>query len=238
MKTMERDPAFIAKQVKFIRRQLGMTQDNLAEASGLSLRTVEKVESGRHHPDEQTLRSIARVAGVDVAYFDKPDPAEEARFEAQLERALRKTVMTPVSPIRSAKGFLDAFQEPMGFKFDTSAVKDSPALDEAAEMCDWISDVMNGWSEVSFTDRLMMARQFVEMCSEIEKRGYVCMMGQFRQRLITKGRPDIVANFGLLSILMSKDADTLRFAMVELEGGWETLQEDRIPIPAKAEAAG
>lgn len=231
MKTMERDAAYIAKQVKFIRRHLGMTQDNLAEASGLSLRTIEKVESGRHRPEEQTLRSIARVAGVDVAYFDKPDPAEEARLEAQLERALRKTVVTPVTPIRTEKDFLDAFQEPMGFKYDTSSVKDSPALDNAAQMCDWISDVMNGWTDVSFTDRLAMARQFVELCGELEKCGYVCMMGQFRQRLITRGRPDIVANFGLMSILAAKDAETMRFAMVELEGGWETLQEDRIPMP-------
>ncbi len=234
MKTMERDPAYIAKQVKFLRSHLRMTQDNLAEASGLSLRTIEKIESGRHRPDAQTLRSIARVAGVDVAYFDKPDLAEEERLEARLERALRKTVVVPVSPIHTAKDFLDAFQAPMGFKFDTSSVKESTALDSAAEMCDWISDVMNGWSEVTFTDRLTMARQFSEMCCEIENHGYVCMMGQYRQRLINKGRPDVVANFGLLSILTVKDAKTMRFAMVELEGGWETLQEDRVPMPDKS----
>jgi len=91
MEIMERDPAYIAKQVKFIRCHLGMTQENLADAAALSVRVIEKIESGKHRrgPDEQTLRSIARVAGVDVAYFNKPSPEEEARFEAQMERALR-----------------------------------------------------------------------------------------------------------------------------------------------------
>jgi transcriptional regulator with XRE-family HTH domain len=225
MQTMERDPAYIAKQVKFIRHHLGMTQDNLAVASGLSLRTIEKVDSGRHRPDEQTLRSIARAAGVNVAYFNKPGPAQEARLEAQLESALRKAVVTPVSAIHTAKDFLDAFKEPQGFKFDMSAVKESEGLDDATEMCDWISDVMNGWSDVSLTDRLMMARQFAEMCGEIEKRGYVCIMGQFCQRLRSKDRPDLIATIGLMSIISAKDAETMRFAMVVLEGGWETLQE-------------
>lgn len=233
MQTMERDPTYIAKQVKFIRRHLGMTQDNLAEAAGLSLRTIEKIESGRHRPDEQTLRSIARVARVEVSYFDKPDPAEEARLDAQLERALRKTVLTPVSAIRTAKDFLDAFQEVRGLKLDTAAVKESDGLDKAAEMCDWLHDVMDGWSDISFTDRLVLARDFADMCGAIEKLGYVCMMGQFRQCLRIKGQPDLVATIGLMSLLSAKDAETMRFALVELEGGWETLPKDRVPMPPK-----
>jgi transcriptional regulator with XRE-family HTH domain len=34
-----------------------LTQENLAEAAGLTTRTIEKVESARHRPDEQTPRS-------------------------------------------------------------------------------------------------------------------------------------------------------------------------------------
>ena len=61
MKTVERDAAFIAKQVKFIRKMFRLTQENLADAAGLTTRTIEKIESGRHRPEEQTLRSIARA---------------------------------------------------------------------------------------------------------------------------------------------------------------------------------
>ena len=74
MDTMERNPTYIAEQVKLIRKAHGLTQENLADAAGPSTRTSEKIESGRHRPDEQTLRSIARVVGWDVTAFDKPTP--------------------------------------------------------------------------------------------------------------------------------------------------------------------
>ena len=61
MQTTEKDPAFIAQQVKFIRKMFRLTQENLADAAGLTTRTIEKVESGHHCPEEQTLRSIARA---------------------------------------------------------------------------------------------------------------------------------------------------------------------------------
>ena len=99
METMERDPAYIAEQVRFIRKLHKLTQENLADAAGLTTRTIEKIESGRHRPDEQTLRSIARAVQMDVRYFEKPTPEQEARQKAEMERALRKMVLVTTKPI-------------------------------------------------------------------------------------------------------------------------------------------
>ena len=55
MATVERDPQYIADTLRRLRRMLGLTQENLAEAANVSTRTIEKSESGRHSPDEQTL---------------------------------------------------------------------------------------------------------------------------------------------------------------------------------------
>jgi len=63
METMERDAAYIASQCKYIRKMFALTQENLADAAGLTVRTIQKVESGRHTPDVQTLRSLARGIG-------------------------------------------------------------------------------------------------------------------------------------------------------------------------------
>jgi transcriptional regulator with XRE-family HTH domain len=60
------DTAYIAKQLKIARQLFGLTQENVAEMTGLSTRTIEKVESGRHRPDEQTLRSLCRGLGLDA----------------------------------------------------------------------------------------------------------------------------------------------------------------------------
>jgi len=69
MDSMERDPLYIAEQVKFIRKMHRLTQENLADTAGVSTRTIEKIESGRHRPDEQTLRSLARAVQLDVSFF-------------------------------------------------------------------------------------------------------------------------------------------------------------------------
>src|ERR1700722_6734956 len=105
MDTMERDPSFIARQVKFIRTMFRLTQENLADAAGLTTRTIEKVESGRHRPDEQALRSIARAVKIDVKYFEKPTAEQEAKQHADMERALRKIVLVPTNPVRTTAEF-------------------------------------------------------------------------------------------------------------------------------------
>ena len=84
MEVMERDPAYIAQQLKFLRKTFRFTQENLADAAGLTVRTIEKLESGRHRPEEQTLRSLARAFKLDVKYFEKPTPEEEARQRAAI----------------------------------------------------------------------------------------------------------------------------------------------------------
>jgi transcriptional regulator with XRE-family HTH domain len=87
---LERNPAYIAQQTRSLRKVFRLTQENLAEAAGLTTRTIEKVESGRHRPDEQTLRGIARACNIELCYFDQPTPEEEKRQKAELERAVRK----------------------------------------------------------------------------------------------------------------------------------------------------
>ncbi len=108
---MDKDPAFIAQQVKFLRRIHNLTQENLAEAANLSTRTIEKVESGRHVPDEQTLRGIARALGFDAKIFNKPSPEQEAQWQVELDRAGRKTALVPTYPIREARNFLQVFAQ-------------------------------------------------------------------------------------------------------------------------------
>jgi transcriptional regulator with XRE-family HTH domain len=93
MEPMERDPKYIADQVKFLRKTLGLTQENLADAAGLTSRTIEKIESGGHRPEEQTLRSLARALGLDVNIFQNPSPEQEASEQPWLQ-------LTPYEPQR------------------------------------------------------------------------------------------------------------------------------------------
>lgn len=228
MGTMERDPLYIAEQVKFIRKAHRLTQENLADASGVSTRTIEKVESGRHRPDEQTLRSIARAVNMDVRFFDKPTPEQEERQRAEMIRAQRKNVFVPISPVRTASDFLSAFDQRESFRIDTSMVTDGDALDLAAAMADYIRDCGDIWEDSYMSQRVEYAREFADLCKQIEGLGYVVFMGHHRQQLKQVDRARLVFTVGLMTV-MPKGQDT-RFAMVQLEGGWESMEEDRVSL--------
>lgn len=53
----------------------------------------------------------ARALGWDVQVFAKPTAEQEARQQAEMERALRKTLVVPTHPVRTAKDFLDSYGE-------------------------------------------------------------------------------------------------------------------------------
>lgn len=57
----------LASTLKARRRVLGYTQDDLAEASGISRQTVIRLESGSaSNPEAATLRAVCRGAQVDI----------------------------------------------------------------------------------------------------------------------------------------------------------------------------
>ena len=53
------------EQVRSLRQEKGMSQRGLAEASGVSKKTVTDVEAGKVHPQPATARKIAAALGVD-----------------------------------------------------------------------------------------------------------------------------------------------------------------------------
>jgi transcriptional regulator with XRE-family HTH domain len=54
----------LAQGVKFLRKRNGFSQEKLANKSGLSLRTIQRVENGETIPSGETLKRIS--AALDV----------------------------------------------------------------------------------------------------------------------------------------------------------------------------
>lgn len=231
MDAMERDQQQIAETTRTLRRVFGLTQEALAAAANLSTRTIEKVESGRHHPQEQTLRSIARALGFDVAVFDHSPRTDPMHTRREVERAARKTAVLRTQPIRTASELLNEFGSWEAYLIDTSCISDEYALDVAAQMGDWIIDLIDCWDELRMSDRLESARDFIKLCRQIEERGYLCHMGHYRQQMRTTGKPTFLCVAGVMAIRPKADANGERYAVVKLQGDWETLEEDRPTLP-------
>ncbi len=56
----------IIKVVKKRREMLQVTQETLAELSGVGLRTLKQFESGKGNPTLRTLQKLADVLGMEV----------------------------------------------------------------------------------------------------------------------------------------------------------------------------
>ncbi|WP_276089972.1 helix-turn-helix domain-containing protein [Pedobacter sp. JY14-1] len=54
----------LAKKIKELRARKGMSQEELAQKSGLSLRTVQRIEGGETEPRGDTLQRIANTLGI------------------------------------------------------------------------------------------------------------------------------------------------------------------------------
>ena len=57
---------FIVKQIKERREMLKITQENLADLSGVGLRTIKQLEAGKANPTYKTLQEIADVLGLEL----------------------------------------------------------------------------------------------------------------------------------------------------------------------------
>lgn len=56
----------LIKAIKERREMLKVTQESLAELSGVGLRTIKQFESGKGNPTLQTLQKIADLLGLEV----------------------------------------------------------------------------------------------------------------------------------------------------------------------------
>ena len=57
----------LIKQLKDRRESLQVTQDTLAEISGVSLRALKQLESGKGNPTLETLSKLAEVLGLELS---------------------------------------------------------------------------------------------------------------------------------------------------------------------------
>lgn len=235
---MQIDPQYVADTLRDLRRIFSLTQENLAELAGLTSRTIEKMESGRHRPNEQTLRSLSRALGVNASMFVKPSPEEAERQKAEMMEALRKTVLVPTSPVVTAADFLAAFANRHGFRFDMSAVVGDEALDLAVGMIDWIGDCNDLWDDISQVDRVRAARDFAALCERMAALGYGCHFGSHRQQLKSGVRPPLVLEVGLMVLLPLDQSQQARYALVTLDGGWESVDQPPARDAVAAETRG
>ena len=97
--------------VKKLRLQRGWSQEQLADISGLSTRTIQRIERGEN-PSLETLKSLASVFEIDISVLNEhyltdnhQEPAMESNTQLTYEEA------KAIEHIKEIKGFLYAFSD-------------------------------------------------------------------------------------------------------------------------------
>jgi transcriptional regulator with XRE-family HTH domain len=76
---MERSTITLA-DIKKLRLERHWSQEQLAEMSGLSTRTIQRIESGQN-ADFETLKSLASVFEINLSSLNKEEEKEQLRIE-------------------------------------------------------------------------------------------------------------------------------------------------------------
>jgi hypothetical protein len=108
------------------------------------------------------------------------------------------------------------------------------ALEIAAEIEDWVTDVNDGWTDLSAAERLECARDFAKICSRLSQAGYVCHMGRHWLQTRMLGGKRCILSGGFVAVLPAAAAHGTRYALVELEGDWEIPEEHLVALPPNA----
>lgn len=90
-------------KIRSLRTGLGLSQEELAEKTGLSLRTIQRIESGETKPRGDSLRRLCQALDVTMDVF-----IDDKTFEGndQEVRAVNDPDACPVKSLEENRGFL------------------------------------------------------------------------------------------------------------------------------------
>lgn len=73
------------EQLKEIRTQKGLTQQQLADQTGITLRTIQRIEKGEVKPSLHSLNVLSRVLEVDFEVVDAIDSKKSNEINIQIK---------------------------------------------------------------------------------------------------------------------------------------------------------
>jgi transcriptional regulator with XRE-family HTH domain len=63
--------ATLGTKVRRLRGELLLTQEELADAAGVTVETVNRIENGHHQPRARTMARLARALGVPASTLEQ-----------------------------------------------------------------------------------------------------------------------------------------------------------------------
>jgi transcriptional regulator with XRE-family HTH domain len=113
----------IGSRVRARRNMLGMSQEKLADALGLTFQQVQKYEKGSNRVGASRLLQIAGILGVNIEFFFEGLPG--LRAEGLLGQGVMAEFLTSPESDRLVRGFV--------------RLRDDEARKKVADLVDWLA---------------------------------------------------------------------------------------------------
>lgn len=126
MEKMER--AAWSKEIRRQRLQMGMSQDELAEASGVTRKTINSIENGRSIPQQAVLDRILRALGLNDQPVESPRLQEVRLTLSTFEPLL--LLLDDETRARAARDIVVLLVDAIGVRGPQSFVPPLPVIDE------------------------------------------------------------------------------------------------------------
>ena len=178
-----KDPKFLAFWTKCIRETSKWSQEALAVAAGLDVRTIQRIEAG-YSMSTTTRRALARGLG-----YDNPDVFEDPEFikgvhtllsgirklqDEEVQKQFPDHVRVSVLRVRNGEGLACISYDSNAYVFQADEAITEDAKDIAAIIFDFLRDLDDLGDAGSFSERLSYQRSLGEFLVQLEALGAAC----------------------------------------------------------------
>lgn len=179
------EPHELASVVRLLRESRQWSQATLAELSGLSARTIQRVENGKHS-DADTRRALGRAFELeDIDAFNKPyiiPTVEEWKAEREI---FDREHLTLECKITSSGRDLASVYASSTMDSSTSVVELAPdAASDFAALVDYLRDYRDIAADYSETDKLQVFSDVQEYLDHLDSAGIAVVYAIRNTRIV------------------------------------------------------
>lgn len=173
-----KNPKFLAFWTKCIRKTAHWSQEALAAAAGLDVRTIQRIEAG-HPVNVTTRRSLARGLG-----YDNPNVFEDPEFikgvhalfgslkeiqDEDVQKQFPNHIRVDAVRVTSGAGLARIAYEAECYLFHADEMMSDEAKEIAASIFDFLRDLGDISDDTSSSDKLDYQRSLAELLEQLER---------------------------------------------------------------------
>jgi transcriptional regulator with XRE-family HTH domain len=184
-------PSELGEMIAVQRKDRGWTQETLAEIAGITVRTLQRVETGQSSSVD-TRRALARAfEWPDIDLFNKPWPLPNLeKFRQEKARLDRETVEIPIEPLTTGMQIRELAELAQASAFHPFGDMPEEVQQTFAELQDYYREYGDVDDCYSATQKLDVNRDFQRMIDTLADADFVFGGGTRRVRLVDQQPTD------------------------------------------------